>query len=329
MRKAPGIPSSASEPSGSGRLWRVARVARIRTLKPEFFHHRALAACSPRARLLFAALMQLADREGRLRWIAMQIHAHAFPYEPGVDVDALAAELEEIGSIRGYVVGADRFVVLPSFNVHQRVKANEPASRLPSPDGALCAPPRLPLCAAEVPKGSIGTGTGNREQGIGNRESSERTRAMGSTQTGSAQTDTTRRWTIYDLRSHLGDTRPAPPALQAPQWVGIFEHHDDDEIDAALKLCVSKAYPLAYFLALFDGDGKRKAPRTPARAPVEDVPRPYRVPRKWAQGLPGGALWTMTIDGWPEDERREYAKRCKDGEDRIAAYVEIDDRTTA
>ena len=290
-------------------------MARIRTLKPEFFHHRALAACSPRARLLFAALMQLADREGRLRWIAMQIHAHAFPYEPGVDVDALAAELEEIGSIRGYVVAADRFVVLPSFNIHQRVKANEPASRLPSPDGALCAPSRLPLCAAEVPKGSIGTGTGNREQGIGNKEPSERTRA--------------RKWTIYDLRSHLGDTRPAPPALQAPQWVGIFERYDDDEIDAALELCVSKAYPLAYFLALFDGDGKRKAPRTPEATPAEPKPRPYRVPRKFAQGLAGGALWTMTIDGWPEDERREYAQRCKDGEERGAAYIAIKKRLSA
>jgi len=111
--------------------------------------------------------------------------------------------------------------------------------------------------------------------------------------------------------------------------VGIFERYDDAEIDAALELCVSKAYPLAYFLALFDGDGKRKAPRTPEATPAEPKPRPFVVPDRYRKGLPGGWTWTNTINNWPEDVRREYAQRCKDGEDRGDVYVEIDDRTTA
>ena len=153
-------------------------MARIRTLKPEFFHSKKLARCTPHARLLFAALMQLADREGRLRWIPMQIHSHAFPYEQ-VDIAALCAELEAVGSVLKYVVGEDEFLNLPHFTLHQRVKSNEAESRLPAPpcgdtssDGAGCAPTWRPLSAEVAPIGGVGRGTGNREQeqGTGNRE---------------------------------------------------------------------------------------------------------------------------------------------------------------
>jgi len=147
-------------------------MARIRTLKPEFFHSKKLAKCSPLARLLFAALMQLADREGRLRWIPMQVHAHAFPYE-SVDIAALVGELISIGSVSLYAVGHDEYLWLPRFTLHQRVKSNEAESRLPQPpdtssDGAQCAPPVRTELTEVAPIG--GVGIGKLEQGTGNRE---------------------------------------------------------------------------------------------------------------------------------------------------------------
>lgn len=148
-------------------------MARIRTLKPEFFHSKKVSRCSPHARLLFIALMQLADREGRLRWIPMQIHAHAFPYEH-VRVEELLGELEAAGSVLRYAVGEDDYAHLVNFTTHQRVKANEAASRLPPPpnattssDGAQWAPRRRTSDAVAAHIGGVGTGNREQEQGTG------------------------------------------------------------------------------------------------------------------------------------------------------------------
>ena len=310
-------------------------MARIRTIKPQFFTSETLGRVSRDARLLFASLWTQADKEGRLRWVPRLVLGSTFPYDDDLalaDLERMAAELESIGSLERWREDGRAYAAVVNFSLHQRVKGSEAESRLPAPpssDGAQPAPSWRPTGATVAPKKSLGSWKVEGGSRKGELESGERTRARSGTQTGGTQTDTTRRWTIYDLRSHLGDTRPAPPALQAPQWVGIFERYDDDEIDAALELCVSKAYPLAYFLALFDGDGKRKAPRTPEATPAEPKPRPFVVPDRYRTGLPGGWTWTNIINGWPEDVRREYAQRCKDGEDRGDVYVEIDDRTTA
>lgn len=106
-------------------------MARIRSIKPEFFHHEGLSSCTPHARLLFVAMLQLADRSGRFRWIPMQVHAHAFPHEPALDVQALAAELEGIGCIRTYSVRGKRFVDVENFTKHQKVPNSERKSVLP------------------------------------------------------------------------------------------------------------------------------------------------------------------------------------------------------
>ena len=280
-------------------------MARIRTIKPEFFHHKRLARCTPHARLLFAALMQLADREGRLRWIPMQVHGHAFPYE-SVDISALCRELETIGSVVRYEVGEDEYLVLPSFNIHQRIKGSEAASRLPSPDGAQPAPTRATVAPV------VGTGRGiGKGKGKGNRE-------------GECKSAGARKWSMFDLRKHLGGRGMQPPNIQIPQWVGILEQ-SDDEIDEALKLCATKGHPLSYFLALFDGDGKRKE-RKEKLSEVPDQPRRFVVPDKWGRGLPGGGRWTRLIRGWPEAAQREYVQRCEDGEPKGEVFVDLNER---
>ena len=108
-------------------------MARIRSVKPELFHHEGLASCSPHARLLFIAMLQLADREGRFRWLPMQCHSHAFPHEPGIDVSSLAEELRAVGCIKAYRAGDKTFVDVANFTRHQRVPSSERPSTLPRP----------------------------------------------------------------------------------------------------------------------------------------------------------------------------------------------------
>jgi len=106
-------------------------MARKRTLSPEFFLHEGLAGCSPHARLLFASLWCQADREGRLLWLPMQVYGSTFPWEPGLDVGAMAAELEAVGCLRRYRHNGKLYADLPGFLAWQRPHRNEPDSRHP------------------------------------------------------------------------------------------------------------------------------------------------------------------------------------------------------
>ncbi len=90
-------------------------MARIRTVKPEFFQHEGLASCSPHARLLAVALTQLADRRGRIRYVPMQVHAHAFPWEATVKVPALLAELEAVDYLKIYSIEGRDYIWIVNF----------------------------------------------------------------------------------------------------------------------------------------------------------------------------------------------------------------------
>lgn len=118
---------------------------RKREIKPSFYMDEDLAECSVWARLLFPALWQLADREGRLEDRPAMIRVHAFPYDNleaiGVSVNDLIAELErprqhcpaKDGFLRRYVVDGRRYILIKNFNKHQHPHPNEVPSQLPAP----------------------------------------------------------------------------------------------------------------------------------------------------------------------------------------------------
>lgn len=105
-------------------------MARIRSIKPEFFLHDGLAALSPVHRLLFLGLWTLADREGRLEDRAKRVKAALFPYED-VDVDPMLWDLVEAGFIQRYEAGGSDVISIPSFLKHQRPHPKEAKSELP------------------------------------------------------------------------------------------------------------------------------------------------------------------------------------------------------
>jgi len=141
-------------------------MARIRTVKPEFFKHRELASCSPHARLLAIALLQQSDAEGRLEWIDLSIHGEVFPWETSVNVRALLGELSGIGWVEHYTHGGREYVSIPNFRKHQRLTGKEAALRSKLPDSGDvpgeapgCFPVQYPDVQGTGEQGNRGTGS--------------------------------------------------------------------------------------------------------------------------------------------------------------------------
>jgi hypothetical protein len=104
-------------------------MARIRTIKPEFFTSDDICALSPRARLLYIGLWCEADREGRLVWTPGVMKRRYLP-DDACDIEQLGAELTGRGLLRLY---GDGLACIPSFSRHQHVNIREAQSKLPPP----------------------------------------------------------------------------------------------------------------------------------------------------------------------------------------------------
>ncbi|TMS00133.1 hypothetical protein [Nonomuraea basaltis] len=111
-------------------------MARIRSIKPEFWSDRSMARVSRDARLLYIALWNQADEHGRLHGDARWIKGHCLPYEDDLDladIDRLLDELAKAGKVQRYITEEDPYVFLPNLSKHQRLEAGKVPSRLPDP----------------------------------------------------------------------------------------------------------------------------------------------------------------------------------------------------
>ncbi len=134
-------------------------MARIRTIKPEFFLHDKLWECDERValehgreytgltRLLFIGLWCVSDREGRFVWRPRRIKAQVLPYDD-VSADVILQALAEDGFVVRYRLGDETYGAIPSFTDHQTVNQREAESRIPSPDedGAVVDDARARTC---------------------------------------------------------------------------------------------------------------------------------------------------------------------------------------
>lgn len=107
-------------------------MARIRTIKPEFFTSEDIVALSPMARLLYIALWCEADREGRLLWKPRTFKLRYFPADD-CDIESIASELLERGLVTLYGEG---LAFIPRFSEHQHINPRETVSSLPNPDAS-------------------------------------------------------------------------------------------------------------------------------------------------------------------------------------------------
>jgi len=108
-------------------------MARARNIKPSFFINDKLADCEPLARLLFAGLWTVADREGRLERQTRKIKAQILPYDD-CDAESLLKQLENKGFILSYYVENIQYIQILKFKEHQNPHVKEGASTIPAPD---------------------------------------------------------------------------------------------------------------------------------------------------------------------------------------------------
>lgn len=115
-------------------------MARVRNIKPSFFKNEDLAECSAFARLLFAGLWTIADREGRLEDRPKRIKADILPYDT-VDGEQLLAELAAKNFIARYEIEGNKYIQILTFTEHQKPHQNEQASVIPAQDGSTTMAP--------------------------------------------------------------------------------------------------------------------------------------------------------------------------------------------
>ena len=113
-------------------------MARIRTIKPEFFRHEGLqdlaAEHGAHVMLVFAGLWGHCDRFGRFECKPRHLKLDILPFLE-FDMAETIRILEVAGFVQTYEVGSKRYGFIPSFAEHQRFggkEASEPA-RYPEP----------------------------------------------------------------------------------------------------------------------------------------------------------------------------------------------------
>ena len=221
-------------------------MARIRTLKPEFFRSRSLAKCGVWSRLTFQGLWAEADDHGHGIADALLLKGSIWPLDKNIDaneVEMHLIELADTGHITLYEVEGERFYEVINWEKHQAAAYRRGQALHPYPPG------RTPL-HADVCKNVLEHGReGNVEQGTGNRD-------------GVASSDTeefSEFWDLYPRKSDDdGEARRAFRSAKA----------QPGEILAGLKLWC------AYWRA--DGTSEQ----------FINLPKNFLVSRKWREKPP-------------------------------------------
>lgn len=112
-------------------------MARIRTIKPDFFSSEQVVSVSFPARLLFQGLWVFGDDEGRGKASAVELKAKVFPADSlsAGKVEDLLQELVRVKLVELYEVDGVRYWRVPGFAHHQRINRPQPAKTPPPPGG--------------------------------------------------------------------------------------------------------------------------------------------------------------------------------------------------
>lgn len=154
-------------------------MARIRTIKPDFWGDAKTARCSRDARLLFLGLLNESDDAGRQLGSARKVGGSVFPNDDDVSpkmVDRWLGELERERFIVRYVIENVQYIAIVGFTKHQKISHPTP-SRLPAPsDNVLRSSGIAPETLPNVSGSDLGKGSRNKDLGSGTRSSSPQKR---------------------------------------------------------------------------------------------------------------------------------------------------------
>lgn len=112
-------------------------MARIRSLKPEFWTSEQVVECTRDARLLFLGMLNFADDSGVLPGSVRRLRMQVFP---GDDMTleflrGLVNELLRVDLLQEYDVEGRVYWRITGFKAHQRI--DQPTCRHPLPDGTV------------------------------------------------------------------------------------------------------------------------------------------------------------------------------------------------
>jgi len=117
-------------------------MARIRTIKPDFFTSLTIAELTPEQRLTFIGLWTHADDAGRCIDDARLIKAAVWPIDDrtAADIEIDLKALTELSLITRYTLNRKRYIAVTNWKEHQRI--NRPTdSKLPAPEDGDPTPP--------------------------------------------------------------------------------------------------------------------------------------------------------------------------------------------
>lgn len=111
-------------------------MARIRSIKPEFWTSEQVVTCSPLARLLFVGLWTFCDDGGVHPASVRRLKMEVFPADAFDDaaIGGLLVELVNAGLVREYEANGERFWFVTGWPRHQRI--DKPTFRHPPPPDA-------------------------------------------------------------------------------------------------------------------------------------------------------------------------------------------------
>lgn len=150
-------------------------MARIRTIKPEFFTSLTIADLTPEQRLTFIGLWTHVDDAGRCVDDPRLIKAAVWPLDDrtAADIEIDLKALSESSLITRYIVNRKRYLAVTNWEEHQRINRPTP-TKLPSPEQADPpdpAPPTSGNDGSRTPHGALSESSRQERKGKeGNRE---------------------------------------------------------------------------------------------------------------------------------------------------------------
>jgi hypothetical protein len=205
-------------------------MARIRTIKPEFFRHEVLFEAEKNTglplRVAYAGLFTAADREGRFKWSPRTLKLDCLPYDE-VDFAAVLDALVAAGFIVKYQIDGESYGAILSWSAHQHVNVREKPSDIPAPEVGRCTHPPRQVCARGEGKGREGEGTERKAtDGNGAEQGTDKRTDNGANlstlaSASPARDDFDAFWKLYPRRKGSNPKAPAEKAFHGAVRSGV------------------------------------------------------------------------------------------------------------
>lgn len=222
-------------------------MARIRSIKPEFWTAEQVMECSPMARLLFIGMWNFCDDAGIHPASAKTLKAEVFPSDDitSGEVESLVAELVLNDLLLEYEVGGKKYLHVTGWSRHQKIE--KPNFKHPKPDStgnrrpvADQSPSDQRPVADQLPPEWSGDGVGEdvnpphrsvaTDSASGARDPAPPAALPAGPVDSDAKPGTTRRGLVCGLLRQAGIADAAPHHLTDETWQQILAKRTDEEI---------------------------------------------------------------------------------------------------